>query len=65
MDAAEGARQYMSRWFYDVSPEMHRCLGDMYVADERFTAYYDRAAAGLAGFVRDAVHANADRQDGI
>jgi DNA-binding transcriptional MerR regulator len=63
MDAAEGARQHMSRWFYDVSTEMHRCLAEMYVADERFTAYYDRVATGLAAYVHDAVHANADRQD--
>jgi hypothetical protein len=65
MDAAEGARQYMSRWFYDVGTDMHRGLADMYLADERFTAYYERVVEGLAGYVHAAVHANADRQDGI
>ncbi|MGI8652711.1 MAG: TipAS antibiotic-recognition domain-containing protein [Geodermatophilaceae bacterium] len=40
---------------------MHRNLGDMYVADERFTATYEKVAPGLAAYVRDAIHANADR----
>lgn len=61
MDAAEAARQQIDRRFYDLSPEMHRHLGDMYVADERFTANYEKVAPGLAQYVRDAIHANADR----
>jgi len=61
MDAAEAARLQITRRFYDLSPEMHRKLGDMYVADERFTATYEKVAPGLAGYVRDAIHANADR----
>jgi DNA-binding transcriptional MerR regulator len=61
MDAAEEHRQHITRWFYDVPYPMHRGLGDLYVSDERFTANYDSAAPGLAQFVRDAIHANADR----
>ncbi len=61
MDAAETARLQITRRFYDLSHEMHRKLGDMYVADERFTATYEKVAPGLAGYVRDAIHANADR----
>ncbi len=61
MDAAEAHRQLVTRWFYDCSPQMHRGLGDMYVADPRFTAHYDRLEPGLAQWVREAVHANADR----
>ncbi|MDQ3475384.1 MAG: MerR family transcriptional regulator [Actinomycetota bacterium] len=61
MDAAEQARQHITRWFYDCPLEMHRNLGDMYVADERFTATYEKVAAGLAAYVREAIHANADR----
>ncbi len=38
------------------SPEAHRGLGDMYVADERFTAYYDQNVKGCAAFLRDAIH---------
>lgn len=61
MDAAEAQRLMITRWFYDCSHEMHRGLGDMYVADPRFTAHYEQIAPGLAQFVRDAIHANADR----
>ena len=57
---AEDHRQHISRRFYDCSPQMHACLADMYVADERFAAHYDRRAAGLAQYVHDAVKANAD-----
>ena len=41
---------------------MHRRLGEMYVADERFAANYERVARGLAVYVRDATVANADGQ---
>jgi DNA-binding transcriptional MerR regulator len=61
MDAAERHRQHIGRWFYDCSYDMHRGLGDMYVADPRFTATYDEVAPGLAVFVRDAITANASR----
>jgi hypothetical protein len=61
MDAAETHRQHISRWFYDCSPEMHRGLGDMYVADERFAASYEPIAPGLAAYIRDAIAANAGR----
>jgi DNA-binding transcriptional MerR regulator len=47
--------------FYDCSPEMHRNLGEMYVADERFAKTYNDVAPGLAGWLRDAIVANADR----
>ena len=39
----------------------HRGLADMYVADPRFTKTYEDIAPGLAAYVRDAIHANADR----
>ena len=63
MDAAEAHRASISRWFYDCDYAMHRGLADMYVADPRFTAHYDDKAPGLAAYVHDAVHANADRAD--
>ncbi|MGQ1837835.1 MerR family transcriptional regulator [Kocuria turfanensis] len=44
-----------------LPPESHRALGDMYVADPRFTRTYEDLAPGLAQYVRDAIHANADR----
>jgi DNA-binding transcriptional MerR regulator len=61
MDTAERHRQHIIRWFYDCPPEMHRGLGEMYVADERFAANYDSVAPGLAAYVRDAFAANAAR----
>ena len=33
----------------------------MYVADERFAKTYNDVAPGLAGWLRDAINANADR----
>lgn len=57
--AAERHRQHLTRWFYDVSPQMHRNLAEMYVSDPRFAAHYDTVTPGLAGFVRDAINANA------
>jgi len=63
MDAAEAARDQISRRFYDLSHDMHRNLGDSYVTDERFTATYESVAPGLASYVRDAIHANADRAE--
>jgi len=40
---------------------VHRGLADLYVDDARFTAGYDSVEPGLARYVRDAIHANADR----
>ncbi len=39
---------------------MHRNLAEMYIADERFAASYEKVAPGLARYVHDAVVANAD-----
>ena len=36
-------------------------LGELYVADVRFTTHFEEIAAGLAEFFRDAIVANADR----
>jgi MerR family transcriptional regulator, thiopeptide resistance regulator len=64
MDAAEQHRQHIHDRFYDLSYEFHRNLGDMYLADPRFTTTYDDQEPGLAQYVRDAIHANADRHAG-
>jgi hypothetical protein len=60
MATVEAHRQHISRWYYDCSYEIHRGLGEMYVADERFRANYDALAPGLSEFIRDAIHANAE-----
>jgi DNA-binding transcriptional MerR regulator len=62
MDIAEEHRRQISRNFYDCPPGMHAGLGRMYVEDERFTAHYEKRAAGLAQYVSTAVQANAARQ---
>jgi MerR family transcriptional regulator, thiopeptide resistance regulator len=61
MDLAEEARRSIDAQFYDCSKEVHVSLGEMYVEDPRFTAYYDRHAEGLARWFRDAIVANAAR----
>lgn len=61
MDAAEAHRAQIDTWFYDCSHDFQKGLADMYVADPRFTKTYEDLAPGLAEYVRDAIHANADR----
>ncbi|HEX4813862.1 MAG TPA: MerR family transcriptional regulator, partial [Nonomuraea sp.] len=61
MDLAERHRGHISRWFYDCDHAVHRGLGDLYVQDPRFTATFDALAPGLAGYLRQAIHANARR----
>lgn len=39
------------------SSEAHKALAEMYVADERFRAYYDNIAEGAAVFLRNAIYA--------
>jgi DNA-binding transcriptional MerR regulator len=61
MDVAERHRQAISDNFYDCTYEIHVGLGEMYVADDRFRAHYDRQAEGLAEWLQVAILANADR----
>jgi DNA-binding transcriptional MerR regulator len=61
MEAAEAHLVQIQTWFYDLTHDFHRGLADMYVADPRFTRTYEEVAPGLAAYVRDAIHANADR----
>lgn len=57
-DAAVAHRDHISRWFYEVTPEIHRGLAEMYVSDPRFTATYENTAEGLARYVHDAIVAS-------
>ena len=56
---AEEHRLHIDRWYYSCSHETHTGLADMYVADRRFTEYWENYATGLARFVHDAIWANA------
>lgn len=62
MDLAEAHRQWVGN-SWDCTPEAHRDLVDMYLADERFTKTYEDMAEGLTQWLRDAVYANADRAE--
>jgi DNA-binding transcriptional MerR regulator len=44
------------RNFYEPNLEMYKGLGEMYVSDKRFTAYFEKYATGLAVFMRDAIY---------
>jgi len=65
--ADDEVQEQIGRWFkhindrfYTCTPEIFRCLGDGYVADKRFTEFYDKVRPGLAGFKRDAMHIYCD-----
>lgn len=51
-------RQWLCRVWPDgsYSKSAHRMMGEMYVADQRFRAYYEAIAPGCAAFFRDALH---------
>ena len=53
--AADLHRQWLSFTWSSYSKEAHAGLAQMYVEDERFTAYYDKKQPGMAAFLRDAV----------
>jgi DNA-binding transcriptional MerR regulator len=61
MDIAERARLTIDRWFYPCSPQMHARLADLYEADERFAANYERHEKGLTAYFATAIRANARR----
>ncbi len=61
MDLAEQARLQIDKWFYPCSREMHVNLAEMYIADPRFTATYEKIHVGMAQYWHDAILANALR----
>lgn len=61
MDVVEKHRLQIDRWFYPCSQEMHVGLGEMYVADPRFRANYEKLRPGMAEYVCAAIKANAAR----
>lgn len=50
-------RQWLGFTWPSYSKEAHMGLAEMYVADERFAAYYDKVQPGAAQFLRDAIAA--------
>lgn len=53
---AELHRKWLSFTWGSYSKEAHAGLAQMYVDDERFTAYYDKKQPGMAVFLRDAIY---------
>jgi len=48
-------KQWLSYTWASYTSEAHSGLAQLYVADERFTAYYDTKTPGCAVFLRDAI----------
>ncbi len=61
MVGAEAHRRQIDDAFYECSYETHVGLTEMYLADPRFTATYEKIAPGLAQYLHDAIKANAAR----
>lgn len=53
--AADLHKQWLTFSWPQYSREAHAGLAQMYVDDERFTAYYDKEQPGTAIFLRDAI----------
>lgn len=53
--AADLHRQWLSFYWDSYTKEAHAGVAQMYVDDERFTAYYDKDQPGTAAFLRDAI----------
>ncbi|MBY6035815.1 MerR family transcriptional regulator [Fictibacillus nanhaiensis] len=49
-------KQWLMYYWKEYNEEAHSGLADMYVDDDRFTAYYDKNQPGTAKFLRDAIH---------
>ncbi|PKQ37804.1 MAG: MerR family transcriptional regulator [Actinobacteria bacterium HGW-Actinobacteria-1] len=64
MDLAEQARLQIDTWFYPCSHQMHAGLAEMYLADPRFTATYEKIHEGMAQYWHDAIIANLTRSRG-
>lgn len=52
---AELHKEWIAGYWGQYSKEAHAGLAQMYVNDERFTAYYDENQSGAAAFLRDAI----------
>lgn len=53
--AADLHKQWLTFYWSEYTKEAHAGVAQMYVDDERFTAYYDAKQPGTAAFLRDAI----------
>ncbi|MEM8985650.1 MAG: MerR family transcriptional regulator [Pseudomonadota bacterium] len=56
----ERHRLHVCRWFYDLTPEMHVNLADMWEGDARFRKTIEKHGAGLTAWLAPAVRAAAE-----
>ncbi|WP_226036833.1 MerR family transcriptional regulator [Aquibacillus saliphilus] len=56
-------RQWISLYWNSYTKEAHAGVAQLYVDDERFTAFYDKDQPGKAAFLRDAIHIYTDMVD--
>jgi DNA-binding transcriptional MerR regulator len=56
-EAVKKHKEWLMFFWPEYSKEAHVGIGEMYVADERFTVYYDQHRPGMAQFLCDAIHA--------
>ncbi len=55
MVVVENALNFINQNFYPCNLEIMSNLGNMYVSDERFTAFYEKFAPGLAAYYNEAI----------
>ncbi len=48
---------HLNKYFATYTREMYAGLGEMYAEDERFRAFYEKYAAGMAEFMQNAIRA--------
>lgn len=48
-------KQWLCLFYPNYNKEYHMGLAEMYIADERFKAYYEKIAVGCTEFLRDAI----------
>jgi hypothetical protein len=48
-------REWLNLYYPNYTKEYHLGLSEMYVADERFKANYEKLATGCTEFLRDAI----------
>ncbi|MGE7625015.1 MerR family transcriptional regulator [Viridibacillus sp. NPDC096237] len=53
--AAETHKRWLMYYWPKYSKEAHAGLAEMYIADARFTSYYDKEQTGTAQLLRDAI----------
>lgn len=63
-EIADLHRQWLGFTWGSYELQAHAGLAEMYVADERFAAYYEKAGKGAAQYLRDAIIAYTDKLNG-